>query len=164
MKHYGDMSRLLKELAAWLRDEKKLQSERIQVCLPLSLFASEISSDIDGQDLELVLHQLVDNSLKYSEPDTAILLGFERREGKVHISVTDQGKGIDQADMAHIFERRYRGKHPGIGGSGLGLPVCKRIIEQEMDGKMWAESEPGKGSQFSIELPTSEKPARARSS
>ena len=110
---------------------------------------------VDGRDIEVVLMNLIENAVKYSEPGTPITLSAERRANEVVFSVTDEGLGISVEHLERIFERFYR--VPGGGrrlpdGIGLGLAICKRIVEAH-DGRIWVESTPGIGSCFRFSLP-----------
>jgi signal transduction histidine kinase len=70
--------------------------------------------------------------------------------------VLDEGLGIPAAEQARIFEKFYRldpQQTQGVGGSGLGLYICRELVER-MDGRLTVESEPGRGSRFSVLLPT----------
>jgi signal transduction histidine kinase len=71
----------------------------------------------------------------------------------VEVSVTDQGRGIDPEDLPHLFQRFYRAKGTTAEGIGLGLYITKQLIEAH-GGRIWVESEVGKGSTFYFTLPT----------
>ena len=103
-----------------------------------------------------VLVNLVDNAVKYSPGGGRIALGLEARDGAVQFSVTDEGLGIPADERGRIFEKFYRlDPHMtyGIGGTGLGLYICSELVER-MGGRIWLESEEGKGSTFFFELPS----------
>jgi signal transduction histidine kinase len=106
--------------------------------------------------LRQVLNNLVSNALKYS-PDggTVTLRARERGRGQVIVEVIDQGLGVpaDQAGrLFQKFERVRSQEHLKIPGTGLGLYICKRIVEGHR-GRIWVESEPGQGSTFAFTLP-----------
>lgn len=108
----------------------------------------------DGRRIRQVLHNLVENALKYSSGgEIAVRV---RREGPmVHVSVSDQGIGIAPDQLARIFERFYQVDGAATrraGGVGLGLSICKGIVEAH-GGHIWAESTPGVGSTFHFTLP-----------
>jgi signal transduction histidine kinase len=74
------------------------------------------------------------------------------------ISVTDQGGGIDNADLPRVFLRRYKMENPliqGVGDTGVGLSIVKSLVEL-LKGRVWVDSEPGVGSSFSVLLPLAE--------
>jgi signal transduction histidine kinase len=76
--------------------------------------------------------------------------------GSCLIDVVDEGLGIPPAERERIFEKFYRldpQQTHGVGGSGLGLYICRELVER-MDGRLSLESEPGNGSRFTLELPT----------
>ncbi len=105
----------------------------------------------DPDRLERILTNLLTNALKYSEGK--ITIAFKQQDGYVVTSVTDRGVGISPEDLPHIFERYYRAK--GVqkrDGLGLGLLITKMLVEAH-GGKIWVESELGKGSTFSFTLP-----------
>jgi PAS domain S-box-containing protein len=107
-----------------------------------------------------VLAELVSNAIKFSPPQTIIKLGA-RPDGldKVCIFVEDQGRGIPKEKLDMIFERFQQGDASdsrALGGTGLGLAICRRIVQQH-GGRIWVESEPGKGSKFLFTLPVGTK-------
>ena len=103
-----------------------------------------------------VLNELVSNAIKFSPPDTVIRLGTQpAAEGEVCFVVEDQGRGIAPEKLEHIFDRFQQGDASdsrALGGTGLGLALCRSIVEQH-GGRIWAESTPGKGSRFLFTLP-----------
>jgi PAS domain S-box-containing protein len=102
-----------------------------------------------------VLVNLVDNAVKYSPGGGRIELGLEAADGVVEFRVVDEGLGIPADEQKRIFEKFYR-LDPmltqGIGGTGLGLYICSELVER-MGGRIWLESEEGKGSTFFFQLP-----------
>ncbi|MCL5958005.1 MAG: cell wall metabolism sensor histidine kinase WalK [Chloroflexi bacterium] len=122
---------------------------RIKVEIPTNL--SPVEADPDG--LERILLNLVSNALKYSVAETEVVLRSEKIDGEVVMSVADHGQGIASQDLPHIFERFYQprtGRKPG--GLGLGPYITKKLVEAH-DGRIWVESELGKGSTFYFTLP-----------
>ena len=118
-------------------------------------FAGPVVVHVDRQRLEQVLRNLLSNALKYS-PDGGLVLvqGYEDRH-QAYLQVTDQGIGIPPEAVERIFERFYRVEDEStqeIGGVGLGLAVCKSIVEAH-GGRIWAESDLGVGSTFWVALP-----------
>ena len=106
----------------------------------------------DGVRLAQVFENLFTNALKYA-PGVAISVSLKQTEGNIRISFSDRGPGIPQESLPLIFERFYRVRtEKTVTGTGLGLYICKQIIEAHR-GKIWAESTPGQGTTFFIELP-----------
>jgi two-component system phosphate regulon sensor histidine kinase PhoR len=103
-----------------------------------------------------VLTNLVENAVKYSPGGGKIELALEPSDGAVLFRVADEGMGIPEDEQRRIFEKFYRldpNMTQGIGGTGLGLYICSELVER-MGGRIWLESEEGKGSAFYFELPS----------
>ncbi len=134
---------------------------RLEVILNGRRVRTDIPRDLppllaDREALERNLNNLLTNAVKYSPPQSPIDINARRRDGEVCISVIDRGRGIDPEDQPHLFERFYRGtKAPREGGLGLGLYITRTLVEAQ-GGKIWVESEPGRGSTFSFTLPVFE--------
>jgi signal transduction histidine kinase len=106
----------------------------------------------DGVRLAQVFENLFTNALKYA-PESPIDLALNQVGNKIVISFTDHGPGIPTESLPLIFERFYRVRgEKTVTGTGLGLYICKQIIQAHR-GKIWAESTPGQGTTFFIELP-----------
>jgi signal transduction histidine kinase len=109
----------------------------------------------DENKLRQVLVNLVDNAVKYSPGGGRVEIRLRGEPGRCLIEVADGGLGIPSDEQDRIFEKFYRldpqQKH-GIGGSGLGLYICRELVER-MDGHLTVDSEPGRGSTFTVELP-----------
>jgi two-component system sensor histidine kinase KdpD len=106
----------------------------------------------DGVRLAQVIENLFTNAIKYA-PEAPIVVLLEGLGETVIISFVDQGPGIAPENIPFIFDRFYRVRsEKSITGTGLGLYICKQIIEAHR-GKIWAESTPGQGTTFFIELP-----------
>jgi len=102
-----------------------------------------------------VLDNLISNALKYSPPGKDIHITLHEEQDSVVCSVCDKGPGLSQEEQAHLFQRGVRLSPVPTGGepsTGYGLAVAKELVEQ-MGGSIWCESEPGKGSCFSVRLP-----------
>ncbi|MBM3131667.1 MAG: PAS domain S-box protein [Chloroflexi bacterium] len=105
-----------------------------------------------------VVTNLVANAAAYSDAGTKILLEAKRLPGEIVVTVADEGIGIPHEHLDKVFDRFYRlesGVARRRGGTGLGLAICKGIVEQH-GGRIWAESEVGRGSKFSFSLPIME--------
>ncbi len=114
---------------------------------------------IDSRLIAEALSNLIENAAKYSPPGCEIFLKAVMKSDYLVISVTDQGSGVSSQDTNHLFEKFYRGTHPQQnGGTGMGLAIAKGIIEAH-DGRIWAESLPGKGATFAFSLLVDHKPS-----
>jgi len=108
----------------------------------------------DGRRLTQVLINLVGNAIKFTDAGE-IAIKAEARNGSFYISVRDTGPGISPADQAKLFQEFQQAENAITrkkGGTGLGLAISKRIIEMH-GGKIWVESQPGRGSTFAFTLP-----------
>lgn len=111
--------------------------------------------EADPRRIRQVLDNLLDNAVKYSREGTEIALRCEIKGQELATSVRDQGIGISAEDLEKIFDRFYRvdlGSVWKAGGAGLGLSICRRIVEAH-GGSIWAESTPGQGSTLTFTLP-----------
>jgi two-component system phosphate regulon sensor histidine kinase PhoR len=115
--------------------------------------ASGIASDrilADPSMIDRVIANLIDNAIAYTEAGGAICVRISRREGAVHVSVSDTGRGIAKDQLPYIFDAFYRASRDSK-GSGLGLFIAKTIIEAH-EGRLWVRSTPAKGSIFGFTL------------
>ncbi len=106
--------------------------------------------------VEQAVINLVDNAVKYSEPGAQVTVHSERSGGEVLISVSDTGIGIERKHLPRLFERFYRAdkaRSRSLGGTGLGLAIVKHIA-QAHGGSVEVDSTPGKGSTFTIHIPS----------
>jgi PAS domain S-box-containing protein len=111
-------------------------------------------ANVDNDHLREILSNLIDNAIKYTNKGD-VTVNITGDTEHVRISISDTGIGIPPEDIPHLFQKFYRVDNSDtreIGGTGLGLYLCRRLIEQ-MDGRIWIESEYHKGSTFFIELP-----------
>ena len=111
---------------------------------------------VDPMKLRRVLLNLLENAIKYSPEGGPVVLRIASGEnGRLRLAVRDEGLGIPHAEQERIFEKFYRADPQlarGAGGTGLGLYICRELV-QRMGGEIALESEPGKGSTFTVELP-----------
>lgn len=108
----------------------------------------------DRRALEHVLTNLVDNAVKYCGEHSRVILRGEERAGELHLSVQDEGPGIDERHLPRLFERFYRvdaGRSRELGGTGLGLSIVKHLTES-MGGTVSVASKPGSGTTFTVTL------------
>ncbi|MCP3136564.1 sensor histidine kinase [Pyxidicoccus xibeiensis] len=110
---------------------------------------------VDPARLERVLANLLGNAAKYSPAALPVVVRARAHEAHVVVSVSDQGPGLAPEDAVHIFEKYYRtrqGSASDTKGLGLGLYISRLIIEAH-DGRIWVESQPGRGASFCFSLP-----------
>jgi two-component system phosphate regulon sensor histidine kinase PhoR len=115
-----------------------------------------VGADIDKT--RQVLVNLVENAMKYSPDGGTVQVSVEARGDLVRFAVRDEGLGIAPEDQDRIFEKFYRADPQmirGVGGTGLGLYICKELVAR-MGGRIWAEANDGKGSAFFFELQAAE--------
>ena len=143
--------------------------QRISLSIDTTRIQVEMSAELppvsaDYARLERILVNLLTNALKYSAPGTPVLIHLQPRDSEVVIAITDQGTGIPPEAIPHLFDRFYR--VPGerkAEGIGLGLYITKVLVEAhglsaeagtaKVGGRIWVESEIGKGSTFFFSLP-----------
>jgi signal transduction histidine kinase len=106
----------------------------------------------DSDRLTQVAANLVSNAIKYSAAGSEVRMVSRLSDGVIRVSVSDQGHGIKPEDLARVFSRFERIATEKVGGTGLGMPISREIIELH-HGKMWVESTFGVGSTFFFELP-----------
>ncbi len=127
------------------------QRHQIQVSLPPALPLVWA----DPRRVHQVLRNLVENAIKYSPQGGPITVSAQAQTDRVQVSVADRGIGLEAQQLERIFDRFYQVDSAStrkVGGSGLGLSICKAIVEA-LGGKIWAESQPGLGSTFHFTLP-----------
>jgi two-component system phosphate regulon sensor histidine kinase PhoR len=137
-----------------------LEAYRYEVQKEGFLLNTDIASDVpdcmaDPNAITMAFLNLLDNSLKYSGDRKKIDVRVVRDNGFLNISVADSGIGIDPLEQQKIFDQFYRGSSPSvraIRGSGIGLAITKHVAEMH-GGEVLLESEPGKGSTFTLRIP-----------
>ena len=111
--------------------------------------------EIDTDKMTQVIDNILNNAIKYSPDGGKITVTMKTTDDQMILSISDQGLGIPKQDLPRIFDRFYRvdrARSRAQGGTGLGLSIAKEIIKQHK-GFIWAKSEYGKGSTFTIVLP-----------
>jgi signal transduction histidine kinase len=109
----------------------------------------------DRDELHQVLMNLVDNGIKYSKPGGEVIVSVQEEDDRLRVRVSDEGLGIAEEDLPHIFDTAYRAPDARSfreKGSGLGLAIVKRIVERH-GGEIRVQSWPGEGTTFTFELP-----------
>jgi PAS domain S-box-containing protein len=127
--------------------------DEIELVLSAPEPGPQVVADPDG--LRQVLVNLVENAVKYSPEGGRVVVELESRDGRVQFAVRDGGLGIPASEHERIFEKFFRldpQLSRGVGGTGLGLYICREILRR-MGSRIRVDSEPGRGSTFSFELP-----------
>lgn len=106
----------------------------------------------DARRLRQVFENLLENAAKFTLEGGTITIAAAPLDGSVLFSVADPGVGIPPEDMPHLFDRFWQARPMGVGSAGLGLAICKGIVEAH-GGAIWAESEVGRGSTFYFRIP-----------
>ncbi|MFZ5809845.1 MAG: sensor histidine kinase [Chloroflexota bacterium] len=137
---------------AFARHSLSAQQKGVELHLEIEENLPNIKVDVER--MAQVLDNLVINSLRYTPSGGVITLRARREQQRILLQVCDNGEGISPEDLPHIFDRFYRGdrSRQSSGESGLGLAIAKSLIESQ-GGSITVESEPGKGSVFTISLP-----------
>ncbi len=136
---------------------QRLQAQSDKKGLTLSIDIEPAAPDlvIDQYRIEQVLVNLVYNAIKFTNPGGVITISVKIRDNEIMVSVNDTGIGIPREELPRVFERFYKvNKARDDEGVGLGLAISRHIITSH-GGKIWAESEEGKGSTFFFTLPLS---------
>jgi len=111
--------------------------------------------DMDKEQIKRALNNIVSNAVKYMDKEEPeIHFRVTETSDAINIQISDNGRGIDEKDLPHIFERFYRSdvsRNTKLGGSGIGLSIVKKVIENH-EGSVVAMSKPGVGTEVSIEL------------
>jgi two-component system phosphate regulon sensor histidine kinase PhoR len=118
-------------------------------------FPEQLVIDVDPEKFRQVVKNLVDNAVKYSPQDGKVTVGFNDKDNDVQFYVSDQGVGIPDEQKKRIFQKFFRADNvlkAETDGTGLGLYIVKAIVEGHQ-GKIWFESEEGKGTTFFFEVP-----------
>jgi len=136
----------------------KVTAEEQEVSLMLNAEEEKIYILGDSEALSQLISNLVENAIKYSPPQSTVVMEIEREKKFVVIRVEDNGIGISLEEQQRIFERFYRvdpARSREMGGTGLGLSIVKHIADVH-DGSVEVASEQGKGSVFTVRLPVTE--------
>jgi len=162
-----DFTKIEARKIEWSFEEENLTvliEEVIEIISPISLDkkvglrfdgAGDLPVEMDLERIEQVLVNLIDNAIKYSDPETEIEITTREDPQSVTVSIKDQGIGVPEEDLVRIFEKfstSPTGSNTQTEGTGLGLAICKAIIEAH-NGTIWAESIKGISSTFHFTLP-----------
>jgi two-component system phosphate regulon sensor histidine kinase PhoR len=134
-------------------DRMRAQAERAGLVIRLGAPQDTTNVRADPSRLEQVLVNLIHNALKFTHPGGEVVLSVQTEKVVVRFAVRDTGVGIPVDDLERIFERFYKADRARSGGgTGLGLSIARHIVEAH-GGKIWAESEEGRGSTFYFTIP-----------
>lgn len=146
-----DVSAFLQQMMdSWVA---KAQAQQVQLLLEVTGPLPPVYAD-EGRLIQ-VFNNLLGNALRYSPVGQTLTLGGRANNGELWLWVADNGPGVSPEDLPYVFERFYRAdpsRSRDTGGSGLGLAIAKQWIALH-GGRMWVESEVGKGATFYIALP-----------
>jgi len=116
---------------------------------------------VDPVRVEQAILALVDNAVKYGPEGQCVTLGSASADGELRVDVEDQGPGIPETELPHVFDRFYRLAGVEESGSGLGLSIAQTIAEAH-GGRIEAKSQPGEGTRMSLVLPLLSDESQAR--
>jgi two-component system phosphate regulon sensor histidine kinase PhoR len=152
-----DVAAVARDVAAWAG--ARSEQHKLALVLPPGGALAEADADRVRQ----VLINLIDNAIKYSPDGGKVTVRVRKRRRVVELRVSDEGIGISERDQRNLFQKFFRvdaAMSRGIRGIGLGLYLVRGFVTA-MGGRIWVESEHGKGSTFVVELPASDAPAAA---
>jgi PAS domain S-box-containing protein len=150
-----DVAAVARDVAPWAGGRSE------QHTLALVLPPGGALAEADADRVRQVLINLIDNAIKYSPDGGTVTVRVRKRRRVVELRVSDEGIGISERDQRNLFQKFFRvdaAMSRGIRGIGLGLYLVRGFVTA-MGGRIWVESEQGKGSTFVVELPASEAPA-----
>jgi two-component system phosphate regulon sensor histidine kinase PhoR len=178
-KHVGRLNAIIEDLLSLSRIEQEegnqeivLSKGRVRDVLSMAIQVSQVKATqknirmtlscredlmakINPPLLEQAVVNLLDNAIKYSDPESSVRIEAKQVDGEVLVTVRDQGCGIEKKHIPRLFERFYRvdkARSRKLGGTGLGLAIVKHVT-QAHGGRVTVESTPGKGSAFCLHLP-----------
>jgi two-component system sensor histidine kinase BaeS len=148
-----EINKLLSDITA----HYMVQFNQKRITLDLKPVPGIVQANLDPIRFSQVLMNILDNALRYTPEEGHVVISTKQNGDQVEINIQDSGEGVNPEDAAHLFDRFYRAdesRDRDAGGSGLGLAIAKSIVEMHK-GKIWAESEKGKGLKVIIQLPVS---------
>jgi len=146
-----DINAIIKDVVDLLYPQIKAKN----IDVPLRLTAEPLWVIADKELIERVLINLINNAVKFTPEHGTISVGASPQEKEAVVSVKDTGIGLQETDYEHIFDEFYRVDNEinqQVKGTGLGLPLVKKIVEQAHGGRIWVKSTPNEGSEFLFTL------------
>ncbi len=141
---------LVKKILSGFENTASLKGIRLDLTFRME---TAIHLLLDPGKLEKILSNFLSNAIKFTPQNGRVKTAVTRRDNHLHFSVTDTGPGILPEDLERVFERFYQSaQNEKAGGTGIGLALCRELAGL-MEGRVWAESEPGHGSTFFLQLP-----------
>jgi len=137
------------ELELAIAARRELSPERL---IALWVPDEPVLVQADDDRIRQVFSNLLDNAVKHSPASSAVSVRMELEGHAVDVHVTDDGPGLPPGEQERVFERFVRGRGTTVQGTGLGLYICRQIVEAH-HGSIWAESAAGRGTTFSVRLP-----------
>lgn len=151
-----DMKKIdLKALVADLASKQKEIAEKAGLSFESNIADGDYAMTGDPSMLEEAFKNLITNAIKYNNPNGSVVVTLSRADGKILFEVKDTGKGISKDDEKNLFKPGGVGKDSikyNVESSGFGLAFVKPVVEKHQ-GKVWYETEVGKGTTFFVELP-----------
>lgn len=149
-----DLTAVIQEMDLAHDETAVAKNQQIELHLP----DKPVSVIIDKNMIEVILGNILNNAVKFTPQNGRIQLTLQKKGREAWISIEDTGIGIPEDQLERIFSRFYQIESPLVReheGLGLGLSIAKDLVELN-HGRIWAESEPGQGSQFTLALPLAE--------
>jgi signal transduction histidine kinase len=146
-----DLNKLLSDI----KTHYMIQLNQKRLTLDLESDPGMLQVDLDPTRFSQVVTNILDNAIRYTAEDGRIVMITKQLKNEVQITIQDSGEGVTTQEASHLFDRFYRADESRTrddGGSGLGLAIAKSIVEMH-HGRIWAESEKGKGLRTMIQLP-----------
>jgi two-component system sensor histidine kinase KdpD len=144
-----DVIDLRSELEVAVAARRELSPERL---IALWVPDEPVFVQADGHRIRQVFSNLIDNAVKHSPSTSPVAVRMELDGDAVAVHVTDEGPGLPPGELERVFERFVRGRGTAVQGTGLGLHICRQIVEAH-HGRIWAESADGRGATFTVRLP-----------
>ncbi|MFH1783371.1 MAG: ATP-binding protein [bacterium] len=156
-----DIKKIIKQVC--LSFQAQLENKGLSLKMDIEKdLLSKVSAD--ANQIIQVMTNLLSNAVKYTPKGGTVSVSLGRIPGYIQVMVSDTGMGIAKDDLSHMFEKFYRTDNPKVrelSGTGLGLTITKSIVEKH-EGKIWVESELGKGTEFFFTLPVDKEESDAK--